>query len=371
VGLTAAHAARIFFSVAGSWRAGQVKRMDPSDIIDALRAGRSLDAAAVEAASALLLDDGGDVEQKAALLRALAAKGETPAEIAGFVRVFLRHALRPPLELAALGNPVIDVCGTGGDKLDLFNISTASMFVLAGAGVAVVKHGNRGVTSRSGSADVLEALGVPVNLPPERFAECVRRHGAAFMLAPQYHPAFKAIAPVRVMLAKEGVRTIFNLIGPLLNPLQPPCQMVGVFDASLPRIYAEIFRELGRKRAWAVHGTIPGGGGMDEVSTLGPTIIAACDGTGITESLESPPLPVPDIGELKGGDAKTNAAIIEGILSGEIAGAKRDIVLANAAIGFRVCGLADSWETGLELARRSLTEGRARAVLDGLRKFSA
>jgi anthranilate phosphoribosyltransferase len=345
--------------------------MAPSDIIDALRAGHSLDAAAVDASSALLLDEGGDVAQKADLLRALSAKGETPAEIAAFVRVFLQHALRPPLDMAAPGKPVIDVCGTGGDKLDLFNISTASMFVLAGGGVRVVKHGNRGVTSKSGSADVLEALGVPVTLAPEQFAECVQRHGAAFMLAPQYHPAFKAVAPVRMMLAKEGVRTIFNLIGPLLNPLQPPCQLVGVFDPSLPRVYAEIFRELGRKRAWAIHGSVPGGGGMDEISTLGPTLIAALDGTEIMESSESVPLPVPAIGELKGGDAKTNAAIIKGILTGELTGAKRDIVLANAAAGFRVCGLADSWEAGLELARRSLTEGRANAVLENLRAFAA
>jgi len=345
--------------------------MNLSDIIETLRAGQSLDAAAIEVAAAHLLDAEADVTQKADLLRSLSAKGETPAEIAGFVKVFLRHAVRPPLDLTSLGRPAVDVCGTGGDKLDLFNISTASMFILAGGGVAVVKHGNRGITSKSGSADVLEALGVPVSLPPDRFAACVQAHGAGFMLAPQYHPAFKAVGPVRAQLAKEGVRTIFNLIGPLMNPLQPPDQLVGVYDPALPPVYAEIFRELGRRSAWAVHGTVPGGSGMDEVSTLGPTrIVALKDGT-ITESNERVPLPAPALEELKGGDARTNAAIIEGILSGELTGAKRDIVLANAAAGFRVTGLADGWESGLQLANEALDSGRARAVLENLRAFAA
>ena len=344
--------------------------MESSEIINSLHAGQALNEAAVEASAALLLDADGDVAHKAALLRALSAKGETPAEIAAFVRVFLRHAVRPPLDLELLGRPAMDVCGTGGDKLNLFNISTASMFILAAGGVAVVKHGNRGVTSKSGSADVLEALGVPVSLPPEAFAECVRRHGAGFMLAPQYHPAFKSIAPVRAQLAAEGVRTIFNLIGPLLNPLQPRLQLVGVYDPALPKVYAEIFRELGRQHAWAVHGSVPGGGGMDEVSTLGPTHIVALYISVITETVEQVPLPVPDLADLKGGDAATNAAIIEGLLSGQVRGAKRDIVMANAAAGFRVAGLADSWESGLALANRCLDDGLARGVLENLRAFA-
>ncbi len=345
--------------------------MSVSEIIESLCAGRSLGAAGIEAAAACLLDADADVAQKADMLRALSRKGETPEEIAGFVKVFLRHAVRPPLDLTTLGRPAVDVCGTGGDKLSLFNISTASMFVLAGGGVAVVKHGNRGITSPSGSADVLEALGVPVNLPPERFAECVSAHGAGFMLAPQYHPAFKAVAPVRAQLAKEGIRTIFNLIGPLMNPLQPPAQIVGVYDSALPPVYAEIFRQLGRRSAWAVHGSVPGGSGMDEVSTLGPTyIVALLDGV-ITEMTERVPLPEPALEELKGGDARTNAAIITGILSGELKGAKRDIVLANAAAGFRVTGMADGWESGLHLANESLDSGRALAVLHHLRAFSA
>lgn len=343
--------------------------MEIRDIIASLKAGHALDAASVETAAGLLLEPGGDAAAKTELLRALSAKGETAEEIAGFVRAFLRHAVRPPLDMAALGRPVMDVCGTGGDKLDLFNISTAGMFILAAGGVAVVKHGNRGVTSKSGSADVLEALGVSVSLTPEQFAACVQRHGTAFMLAPQYHPAFKAIGPVRAALAQEGVRTIFNLIGPLLNPLQPPCQLVGVFDAALPPVYAEIMRRLGRQRAWAVHGSAGDGRGMDEVSTLGTTRVVALENGVITERTESVPLPVPALEDLKGGDAAVNAAMIDGILAGEVRGAKRDIVLANAAAAFQVAGVAAGWDAALALAAECVDSGRALAVLENLRAF--
>lgn len=345
--------------------------MNSSSIIAALGAGQALSAAEVEAAAMILLDTGADLGVKAALLQALAAKGETAAEIAGFVRVFLEHAVRPPLDPMALGRPVMDVCGTGGDRLDLFNISTASMFVLAAGGVAVVKHGNRGITSKSGGADVLEALGVRIDLPPEQFTACVQEHGAGFMLAPLYHPAFKAVADVRRRLAADGVRTIFNIIGPLLNPVQPPIQLVGVFDSTLPRVYAEILRELGRNKAWVVHGTVPDSPGMDEVSTLGPTHIAALNNGTITETTESVPLPFPALEDLRGGNAQVNAAIIEGILSGEMKGPKRDIVVANAAAGFRVSGFADSWTEGLMLANRYLDSGGARAILEKLRRFPA
>lgn len=345
--------------------------MSVSEIIASLQAGQSLDAAGVAIAAEFLLELDGDASQKAALLRALSAKGETASEIAGFVKAFLKHAIRPPLEMDSLGRPVMDVCGTGGDKLDLFNISTASMFVVAGAGIVVVKHGNRGITSKSGGADVLEALGVPINLTPEEFTQCVKQTGAGFMLAPQYHPAFKAVAPVRAQLAAEGVRTIFNLIGPLLNPVQPWAQLIGVYDPALPRIYVEIMRELGRNRAWAVHGTLPGGdGGMDEVSTLGPTRIVRLLRGEISEVEQTVPLPAPELEELKGGDATTNAAIITGILDGTLKGPKRDIVVANAAAGFQAVGLCDSWESGIRMANRSIDKGKAKEVLEQMRAFA-
>ena len=345
--------------------------MSPFALLDVLTAHQALDQPGVAAMAALLLQPGGDVEMKAALLRALSAKGETPDEIACFVRAFLAHAVQPSLDLAQLAAPAIDVCGTGGDKLGLFNVSTTSMFVLAACGAAVVKHGNRGITSRSGGADVLEALGIRIDLTPDRFAECVQRHGAAFMLAPQYHPAFAAVAPVRKLLAAEGTRTIFNIIGPLLNPLQPPYQLAGVFDPALPAVYAGILRSLGRTRAWAVHGTTSEGAGMDEVSILGPTIMAKAEPSGVEMETITIPAGPATLADLQGGDAADNALILRSILDGSDAGPRRDLVLANAAAALQVTGLAQSWEEGLARTGEAIDSGKALAVLRALQAFNS
>lgn len=344
--------------------------MSPLALLDILTANQSLDQPGVEAMAELLLQPGGDVEMKAALLRALSAKGETMDEIACFVRAFLAHAVQPSLDLTQLAAPAIDVCGTGGDKLGLFNVSTTSMFVLAACGVAVVKHGNRGITSRSGGADVLESLGIRIDLPPALFAECVQRHGAAFMLAPQYHPAFASVAPVRKQLAAEGTRTIFNIIGPLLNPLQPAYQLAGVFDAALPEVYAGILRNLGRTRAWAVHGTTSEGAGMDEVSTLGPTIIVKAEPAGVERETITIPAAPATLADLLGGDAEENALILLKILDGSDAGPKRDLVLANTAAALQVTGLAQSWEEGLARTGEAIASGNALAVLRALQAFN-
>ena len=200
----------------------------------------------VEVAAQLLLDAGVADAKKERLLEALAVKGETPSEIAGFVDAFLNHAVDPDLGGLDLGGPTLDVCGTGGDKLGLFNVSTTAMFISAAAGAVVVKHGNRGITSKSGGADVLEALGIRIDLPVDGFRRCIEKAGIGFMFAPIYHPAFKAVAGVRAALAKEGVRTIFNLIGPLLNPARPECQLVGICDPDLNSVFAEILQRLGR-----------------------------------------------------------------------------------------------------------------------------
>ena len=343
--------------------------MIEQDLIARLNAGVELTPEEIDAASAALLHPDAPVETRADFLRALTLKGETPAEIAAFVRAFLRHAVRPPVDLAVLDRPAIDVCGTGGDRLGLFNISTASMFLLAGAGATVVKHGNRGVTSPSGSADVLEALGVPVSLTPEAFAEHIRRHHLGFMLAPAYHPAFKTVAPVRKKLADEGTRTIFNIIGPLLNPLQPDFQLAGVFADELVHPYARIMADLGRKRAWAVHGHTADGRGMDELSTLGPTHVARAENLAVSEetidlSRDYPPA---RLAQLAGGSAKQNAEVIESLLRGEIQGPKRDIVVANAAAGLVVCGLAASLDEGRAKAAEALDSRRALAVLQAVR----
>lgn len=344
--------------------------MSSDTLLSQLRSGQALTESGTATMAALLLDPAVDPVEKAGLLRALSAKGETAEEIAAFVRIFLTHAVRPPLDLTALDRPAIDVCGTGGDKLDLFNVSTASMFLLAASGVAVVKHGNRGITSKSGGADVLEALGIRIDLPPDRFAECVRRHGAAFMLAPQYHPAFAAIAPVRRILAQEGTRTIFNIIGPLLNPLQPAFQLAGVFDPALPEVYARILMALGRTRAWAVHGSTADGRGMDEISTLGPTRVVRTENGGLSEETITVPSPPCGLHELQGAGAQHNAGLLTAILDGSDQGPKRHVVVTNAAAGLQVAGAARNWEEGMVMASEAVDSGRALRVLRALQSFS-
>lgn len=344
------------------------------DLTPAIKAGRELTAAEITAAAVALLREETDAESlgvKADFLRALAQRGETAAELTGFVREFLEQAVVPPLDLASLDRPAIDVCGTGGDKLGLFNVSTTAMFVLAGAGVAVVKHGNRGITSPSGSADVLAALGGRIDLTPDRFAEGIKSTGVAFMLAPHYHPAFKVVAPVRQKLASEGQRTLFNLIGPLLNPVRPAFQIAGVFEAALVPAYASIMAGLGRTRAWAVHGETGDGRGMDELSTLGSNRIMEA-ASGITRAVElSSPLPCPmSLNQLCGGDAKTNADILESLLRGEIRGPRRDLVELNAAAGLIVAGRAPDLNAALALTAETIDAGRALASLHAWRDFA-
>ncbi len=343
--------------------------MSPALLLETLRAGQALDESAVSSMAGLLLDPGAGLEERAGLLRALSAKGETAGEIAAFVRAFLIHALRPPLDMNGLDRPAVDVCGTGGDQLQLCNVSTTLMFVLAACGSAVVKHGNRGITSKSGGADVLEALGIRIDLAPEAYAECVKRHGTAFMLAPQYHPAFAAVAPVRRLLAAEGTRTIFNIIGPLLNPLQPPYQLAGVFDAALPPVYAGILQSLGRTRAWAVHGRTADGRGMDEISTLGPTDIVEATPDGLHSFTVTLPASPARLEDLQGGDAVHNAALLTAVLDGSDRGPRRELILANAAAALQVTGQAGSWDTGLGTAAEAIDSGRALAVLRALQDF--
>lgn len=343
-------------------------------LTSSLRSGADLIPGQIETAAAALLDESVDDDAKADFLRALADKGETSAEIAGFVNAFLRRAVDPALDRSVIGRPLIDVCGTGGDKLDLFNVSTTSVFVLAACGVAVVKHGNRGITSKSGGADVLEALGIRIDLPPEKFGDCVAEVGAGFLFAPMYHPAFKAVVPVRKQLAGEGRRTIFNLIGPLLNPARPEFQLIGVFEESLTPAFAEILGRLGRKRAWAVHGHTETGAGMDELSSVGPTTVHEIGGSGELRDFTIEPaelgLAPASVDDLKGGDAAENAALLRAILDGSEAGPKRDIVLLNAAAGLTICGLADDLRAGLEQARKAIDTGAATKVLERWQAFS-
>ncbi len=347
--------------------------MPLSSLLPSLRSGTDLTPDAVREAADALLCESQPTDGKAEFLRALAAKGESADEIAGFVREFLRHAVPSELDLATLDRPALDVCGTGGDQLHLFNVSTTAMFLLAASGAAVVKHGNRGITSKSGGADVLEALGIRIDLPPAGFAECVKRCGLGFMLAPAWHPAFRVVAPARKILAAEGTRTIFNLIGPLLNPVQPHYQLVGLADATLLPAFAEILTLLGRRHAWAVHGSAGDGRGMDELSILAPSLISATRAGALSQETINPAslgFAPAHLNQLAGGDAAVNAAILEGILLGEIHGPKRDMAVLNAAAGLMITGLAPDWPHALSAARESIDSGRAHTVLTSWRAFA-
>ena len=337
--------------------------------IESLGAGRDLSVAEAESAAEALLEPGRSDGERADFLRALSAKGESPAEIEGFVAAFLRHAVDPGLVEADLPGPAIDIVGTGGDRLNLFNVSTTAMFVLAGGGACVVKHGNRAVTSHSGGADVLEALGVRIDLPPARFAECVRQAGLGFLFAPLYHPAFKVIGPARRQLAAEGLPSILNLLGPLLNPARPSRQLIGVYEERMGPMLATQMERLGRKSAWVVYGNTEDGAGMDECSALGPTAVWAWDGRAHSQHTLHPRehgLEGGTLAYLTGGDAAANAAITRGILDGTIRDARRRMAALNAAAGFVVAGLAPDLETGLARAREAIDSGAAEERLAAL-----
>ncbi|MDQ6810048.1 MAG: anthranilate phosphoribosyltransferase [Verrucomicrobiota bacterium] len=339
-----------------------------------LRAGLDLTPSEVHrAVTSLLSGRRDDDETKADFLTALHRKGESADEISGFVERLIERAVNPGIDPKEVDGPLIDVCGTGGDGLDLFNVSTTIMFILAAGGAVVVKHGNRSVTSRCGSADVIEALGVPIDLPPPDLKQCVQRLGVGFLYARQYHPAFRAIAGMRERLARDKQRTIFNLLGPLLNPARPTRQLIGVFAPRLTGTFAEVLRRLGGERAWIVCGATENGDPMDDVSTAGPTTLAELAAGRITTAvIDTRWLDVPPgrAAELEGGEARENAATVVGILNGSVIGAKRDLALVNAGAGFVVAGLTDDIRAGVELAREQIESGRALEKLRALRDYA-
>jgi len=284
----------------------------------------------------------------------------------------MERANDPEIDPAKLPGPLIDVCGTGGDGLDFFNVSTTIMFVLAAGGAVVIKHGNRSVTSACGSADVLEELGVPIHLASEDLMECAQRLGLAFAFARQYHPAFREIAKMRERLARQHSRTIFSLLGPLLNPARPSRQLIGVFAPRLTTLFADVLRRLGRERALIVHGLAEDTDGMDDISICGATTIAELqDGKVSSAILDTQWLGLPrcQVTELFGGDCHENAVTLEGILSGKIKDAKRDMTIANAAGGFVVAGLARDMNQGIALAKEQLDSGRALEKLRALQSY--
>ena len=328
--------------------------------------GCALTPAEIGAAVAALLAPEISDDTKAEFLTALASKGETAEEIAAFARELRDRAVDPGFPAGKL----LDIVGTGADGANTFNISSCTMFVAAAAGVPVAKHGNRAVTSKCGSADVLAALGARIELPVEAARRCLTETGITFLFAPLYHPAFKAIAPVRKQLAARRQRTIFNILGPLVNPARPTHQLIGVCDRALVPKFADVLRLLDVKHALVVHGD-----GLDELSTRGVNAVAElwCGKIELTERDFRVPatlwrvLPVkPE--ELAGGDPATNAGIVREILSGKDRGARRDIVLLNAAATLVVAEVADTFEQGWQRAADLIDTG---AASDRLNRFVA
>src|SRR5262245_23153260 len=324
---------------------------------------RHEDLTADEAAAAMqqVMDGHASPAALAGLLSALAMKGERPAEIVGFARTMRANAVR----LSAPAGDVFDTCGTGGDRSGTFNISSVAAVVVAASGVKVAKHGNRSVSSRCGSADVFEKLGVNIAAAPTVVERTLHDSNIAFFFAPTFHPSMKHAAATRRDL---GVRTAFNLLGPLTNPAGAKRQLVGVPRPELTELLARSLQLLGSERAWVVHGA----DGIDEISTTGYTKISECkDGSVNTFYLHPTDVGLlkAPAGALKGGDAHENARIIESVLEGE-RGAARDVVLLNAGAGLMVAGQATSVGDGILLAARAIDRGDARKTLDRLAAIS-
>lgn len=310
-----------------------------------------------------------DPNSKAAFLSALSRKGETIEEIAAFAKTLRSKSVYPPLSSECRGREILDVCGTGGDFQNTFNISTVIAIVAAAAGITVAKHGNRAVTSQSGSADVLEALGIRIDLSPEESAASLQEHGFAFFFAPKYHPAFKNIVPARKLCAKQGQCTIFNFLGPLLNPARPTVQFVGVSQPTLCVPIVKVLQSLGVRRCMVVCGST-GNGYMDELSTLGVNRIAEFyQDRGFSDGELAPktfPVQETRINDLKGDDGATNAKWIREILSGKDRSPKRDIVLLNAGAALFVAEKSKTIREGWERAACLIDEGIAAEKLSRL-----
>ena len=364
--------------------------MPLENFISQLNSGRALSAAEVGGAISELLRDELAAELKADFLSALARKGESIGEITAFASVLRDKSVAVPLDETTRAREILDVVGTGGDRLNTFNISSTAALLCAAAGVTVAKHGNRAATSAAGSADVLEALGVPLNLTPAAAATALREHGFAFFFAPNYHPAFKHIASARKRCAARGQRTIFNFLGPLLNPVRPSAMLLGVPRPELCEPIAQVLQSLGVRRAMVVCGEVteekaepltrpaatlsPSDGErdgvrgspvryLDEISTLGETTVAEFyQERGFTVSKFNPesfPLQPATLADLVGGDKLANAETARRILRGDERGPKRDAVLLNAAAALFVAGACKSLVEGWELAGRLIDDGRA------------
>jgi len=335
------------------------KKGDMGDIkalIGIAATGRSLTAEEAERAFSIIMSGDATPAQMGGLLMALRVRGETVEEIVGAARAMRARMLTIEAPAGA-----IDTCGTGGDAKGTLNVSTCATFVAAACGVPVAKHGNRALSSKSGAADVLQALGVNVDVEVSVLSEALREAGTCFLMAPRHHSAMRHVGPTRVEL---GTRTLFNLLGPLCNPAKVRRQVLGVFAPEWIEPLAQVLRELGHERAWVVHGA----GGLDEISTLGDTRVAElADGTVrlFTVHPRDLGLPTAELADIVGGDANSNAQAIRTLLAGT-PGPFRDIVLMNAAAALVVGGKADNLEDGAHLAAEAIDSGAAARVLDRL-----
>jgi anthranilate phosphoribosyltransferase len=326
--------------------------------LDAILRGERLGADDAEALMIALTDAEADPRAAAAVLAGLRARGETGAEVLGFARGMRALARRPKL---ATHGPLLDVVGTGGDGSGSLNVSTGVALLTAACGQPVVKHGNRAISSRSGSADVLEKLGLPLPLDEEAAGRCLERLGFTFLYAPHYHPAMKAIAGVRRALR---VRTVFNLLGPLTNPAEPELLLMGAYDPDAAALLAEALSGLPIRRAFVVHGEP----GWDEATTAGPFLLFDVRPGSVSRQTRAPEdfgLPRSPVEPLLGGDAAHNAEALERALAGEPS-PFLDTLLLGASLTLELAGLAGSPEDGVAIARAALAEGRGRDLLDGL-----
>lgn len=303
-------------------------------------------------------------EEIVEVLSFLRGKGETIAELVGFATAI--RSISESIEIDQSGEPLLDTCGTGGDGANTFNVSTATAFVVAGTGLRVAKHGNRRISSQCGSADVLEALGVPVNLPAAQVTHCIDRTGIGFLYAPLVHPAVKHAQEARLRL--KG-RTVFNLLGPLTNPVRARVQLIGAFSVRAAEMLAQASARLGIERAFVVHGT----DGLDEITITGPTTVFQLEEGRVQKGRWTPAdfgMEPASLEDLKGGDPETNASIVRSVLEGE-PGPRRNIVIANAAAALLVAGRASDLKSAVSLAADSIDAGNARRKLEQVIEFTA
>lgn len=344
--------------------------VDLSELTARLSAQQDLSPDQVAAAATVLSSPGESDEVKAAFLTAFAAKGETPAEIAVFAQAFRALAVNPGVE--AVAPRAIDIVGTGGDHAGGFNISSMVVLLLASAGVPVMKHGNRGITSQCGSADLLAGLGVEITAPPEKSRRALEQLGYAFFFAPNYHPVFKHVGPVRKLLAAQGRRSIFNILGPLINPGRPAHILLGVYSLPLVEKLALTLDELGQPAGLVGHGRIDEGKGIDEITTATPNTVRGIGrlrevrGTWGAETFG---LSTSAFADLRGGDVTANLAMVDAILAGRAPAGLVDTIVLNAALALFITGRTKSIPDGIGPARELLLGGAVKAKIAATREF--